>query len=68
MRLDTMAIARMAPQLMPRLHIPLVPTRNAAPDVRTTEDRAMVVISLQPVRDTAGRTTALLAGGLLLNQ
>ena len=68
MRLDTMAIARMAPQLMPRLHIPLVPTRNAAPDARTTEDRAMVVISLQPVRDAAGRTTALLAGGLLLNQ
>ncbi|EWS58010.1 hypothetical protein Y695_04738 [Hydrogenophaga sp. T4] len=26
------------------------------------------MISLQPVRDTAGRTTALLAGGLLLNQ
>jgi signal transduction histidine kinase len=68
MRLDTMAIARMAPQLMPRLHIPLVPTRNAAPDARTTEDRAMVVISLQPVRDATGHTTALLAGGLLLNQ
>jgi len=68
MRLDTMAIARMAPHLMPRLHIPLVPTRNAAPDARTTEDRAMVVISLQPVRDLSGQVVALLAGGLLLNQ
>ncbi|MDP3883365.1 cache domain-containing protein [Hydrogenophaga sp.] len=68
MRLDTMAIAQIAPQLLPRLHIPLVPTRNAAPDARTTEDRAMVVISLQPVHDASGQVVALLAGGLLLNQ
>ncbi|MDP3324923.1 MAG: two-component sensor histidine kinase, partial [Hydrogenophaga sp.] len=68
MRLDTMAIAQIAPQLLPRLHIPLVPTRNAAPDARTTEDRAMVVISLQPVHDASGQVVALLAGGLLLTQ
>lgn len=62
------AVAALAPHLMPRLRIPLVATRNAAPDTRQTEDRAMVMVSTQPVRDAAGQTIAVLSGGLLLNQ
>ena len=67
-RLSRDELAALAPQLLPRLHIPLVPTRNAAPDGRSTEDRALVLLSLQPVLDMAGRPQALLVGGLLLNQ
>jgi two-component system, NtrC family, sensor kinase len=68
MRLDAASIADMAPQLLPRLRIPLVSTRNAAPDSRNQEDRAMVVVSMQAVRNASGKVVALLAGGLLLNQ
>lgn len=58
----------LAPHLMPRLRIPLVATRNAAPDTRAAEHRAMVMLSTHAVLDANGRTLALLAGGLLLNQ
>jgi len=67
-RLSREELAALAPQLLPRLHIPLVPTRNAAPDGRATEDRALVLLALQPVLDLAGQPQALLVGGLLLNQ
>ena len=66
--LDPQALAALAPHLLARVRIPVVPTRNAAPGGRTTEDRAMVVLSTLPVRDESGRAIALLAGGLLLNQ
>ena len=68
LRLDAVSMAQIAPTLQTRLHIPLVSTRNAAPDHRQQEDRAMVVLALHPVRDASGHTVALLAGGLLLNQ
>jgi len=67
-RLSRDELAALAPQLLPRLHIPLVSTRNAAPDARATEDRALVLLALQPVLDAAGQPQALLVGGLLLNQ
>ena len=67
-RLSRDELAALAPRLLPRLHIPLVSTRNAAPDARATEDRALVLLALQPVRDEAGQPQALLVGGLLLNQ
>ncbi|MFM6985025.1 MAG: cache domain-containing protein [Hydrogenophaga sp.] len=67
-RLSQDELAMLAPQLLPRLNIPLVATRNAAPDARSVEDRALVLLSLQPVQDAAGQTVALLLGGLLLNQ
>ena len=57
-----------APALSERLHIPLVPTRNATPTDRKVEDRAMVVLSTLPVRDGSGRLLGVLSGGLLLNQ
>jgi C4-dicarboxylate-specific signal transduction histidine kinase len=62
------ALEALAPHLLPRVLLPVVPTRNAAPTERTQEDRAMVVVSTLPVRDATGRTLALLTGGLLLNQ
>ncbi|MDP3250665.1 MAG: cache domain-containing protein [Hydrogenophaga sp.] len=61
-------LAALAPHLMPRLRIPLVATRNAAPATRDAEHRAMVMLSTHPVLDASGRTIAVLAGGLLLNQ
>lgn len=62
------ALAALAPQLRPRVMVPLVPTRNAAPTDRNTEDRAMVALTSVPVRDGTGRTVAMVVGGLLLNQ
>ncbi|WP_439113895.1 sensor histidine kinase [Hydrogenophaga sp.] len=62
------ALEALAPHLLPRVQLPVVPTRNAAPTDRTREDRAMVMVSTLPVRDASGRTLALLTGGLLLNQ
>jgi two-component system NtrC family sensor kinase len=58
----------LAPHLAPRLRISLVATRNAAPATRQAEHRAMVMLSTHAVRDAAGQTIAVLAGGLLLNQ
>ncbi len=66
--LDPEALAALAPHLLPRLRIPLVATRNAAPATRDAEHRAMVMLSTHPVLDASGRTIALLAGGLMLNQ
>jgi two-component system NtrC family sensor kinase len=66
--LDLETVGSLAPHLLPRLRIPLVNTRNAAPTSRSTEDRAMVALSTLPVTDAAGRPVAVLAGGLLLNQ
>ena len=67
-RLSRDELATLAPHLLPRLKIPLVATRNAAPDARSEEDRALVLLSLQPMHDAAGQAKALLVGGLLLNQ
>ncbi|MFN7121247.1 MAG: cache domain-containing protein [Hydrogenophaga sp.] len=66
--LEPDALDAFAPHLSPRLRIPLVATRNAAPATREAEHRAMVMLSTHPVLDTKGRTIAVLAGGLLLNQ
>ncbi len=61
-------LAPLAPHLLPRLSIPLVPTRNAAPDERSREQRALVLLSVHPVTDLQGRERAVLVGGVLLNQ
>ena len=62
------ALQALAPHLMSRLHIPLVPTLNATPTERSTEERALVALATLPVKDAQGHTVALLSGGLLLNQ
>ena len=58
LQLTPEALDALAPHLMPRLRIALVATRNAAPDTREAENRAMVVLSTHPVRDAAGKTIA----------
>jgi signal transduction histidine kinase len=66
--LDNAALRALAPHLASRLDIALVPTRNATPTQRRTEDRAMVVQTSLPVTDARGQRLGLLSGGLLLNQ
>jgi signal transduction histidine kinase len=61
-------LARIAPHLLDQLNISLVPTRNAAPSARSTEDRAMLIYARHPVRDTQGQLMGWLHGGILLNQ
>ncbi|MBS3996341.1 MAG: cache domain-containing protein, partial [Hydrogenophaga sp.] len=68
MVMEASALEALAPHLLPRVQLPVVPTRNAAPSERKIEDRAMVVVSTLPVRNAEGHTLALLSGGLLLNQ
>ena len=67
-RLEAAELLALAPHMAPRLHIPLIQTRGAAPTARSVEDRALVMMSTTPVRDTAGRIVALLRGGVVLNQ
>lgn len=59
---------QIAPTLMDRLPVPLLPTLNAAPTERQVEQRAMVMIARAPVHDAAGRLLGHLQGGVLLNR
>ena len=61
-------ITALAPQLATRLGITLVPTANAAPTERHSEDRALVLLAQSPVFDTAGRPLGRVQGGVLLNR
>jgi two-component system NtrC family sensor kinase len=70
-RIEVLTLAEfalLAPALQARVPVPLVPTRNAAPTERTHEERAMVVLATQPVRDAGGRTIAQVQAGVLLNR
>jgi signal transduction histidine kinase len=62
------AFAPLAPALQARVSVPLVETRNAAPDPRRQEDRAMVVLAQAPVRAADGRLLGHVQAGLLLNR
>ena len=48
--------------------LPLLDTERAAPSTRLSEDRAMVIRTLQSVYDDAGNRVAVLEAGLLLNR
>ena len=48
--------------------VPLVETERAAPTRRTTEDRAMLIRTLQSVYDVGGNRVAILEAGRLLNR
>jgi two-component system NtrC family sensor kinase len=61
-------LAVVAPTLQARVAVPLVPTRNAAPTERATEDRAMVVLATRPVLDASGHLIAHVQAGVLLNR
>ncbi|MGK6314151.1 sensor histidine kinase [Neorhizobium sp. DT-125] len=60
-------LRRLSPALAERARLPLVETTNAVPTDRTEENRGMVVQSASPVTLADGRT-AILVGGMLLNQ
>jgi signal transduction histidine kinase len=66
--LEGVQFERIAPDLVGRVPVKLVPTRNAAPTERTSEDRAMVMLAQAPVRALDGRALGLLRGGVLLNR
>jgi signal transduction histidine kinase len=59
---------RIAPELAGRVPVRLLPTRNAAPSERSSEDRAMVILAMAPVRALDGKALGLLRGGVLLNR
>jgi two-component system, NtrC family, sensor kinase len=61
-------LANIAPHLLDQLNINLVPTRNASPSERNSENRAMLIYARHPVRDTQGQVMGWLHGGILLNQ
>ncbi|KAB2873199.1 MAG: cache domain-containing protein [Ideonella sp.] len=66
--LENAQFERIAPSLMGRVTVPLLPTRNAAPSERAVEDRALVMVAQAPVRALDGRVIGLLRGGVLLNR
>ncbi|MFT3956617.1 MAG: cache domain-containing protein [Piscinibacter sp.] len=59
---------QLAPALLPRVAVPLVPTRNAAPTTRAQEERAMVVVAVAPVIAPDGRRLGYVQAGVLLNR
>ncbi len=61
-------LAVLAPALLPRVAVPLVPTRNAAPTERAQEERAMVVLASAPVVTPDGRRLGHVQAGVLLNR
>jgi two-component system NtrC family sensor kinase len=61
------ALQRLAPGLADAVRLPLIQTRRARPSERRIEDRAMLIRARQPVLAPDGRVTAMLDGGVLLN-
>jgi two-component system, NtrC family, sensor kinase len=68
MILDGAQFEQLAPLLSNRIRIPIIPTRNATPSQRKTEDRAMVVLARAQVIGDDGKVLAIIRGGVLLNQ
>jgi len=66
--LDPQELHALAPALLPRVPVPLVPTRNAAPTQRTQEDRAMVILASAPVITPDGQRLGHVQAGVLLNR
>ena len=61
-------LGRIAPELLGRVPVALVATRNAAPTERTKIDRAMVLLSRRSIQDQGGRVLGHVQGGVLLNR
>lgn len=66
--LSAVQLAALAPALAARVPVPLLPTRSAAPSKRSTEDRALVLLSTRPVYGAQGALLGYVQGGLLLNR
>jgi len=58
----------LGPLLAARVAVPLLATQQAQASARTTEDRALVLRALAPVRAADGRVLALVQAGVLLNR
>ncbi len=56
------------PDLRERVTVAVVPTRNAAPDDRAEERRAMVLVSTRSVRNSEGQVLGHVQAGVLLNR
>ena len=61
-------LSALAPRLVSRTGIALLPTPNATPTERTREDRAMVGLRVMTVHNLQGQAVAVLVAGVLLNQ
>jgi len=64
-------LAAIHPDLAERARVPIIATRNAAPDMyadRDAETRGMVIHAAAPVHDGDGKLRGALVGGLLLNR
>jgi two-component system, NtrC family, sensor kinase len=57
-----------SPALAASASIPLLPTRNAAPDNRQVEERGLLIHAAAPVSGGDGKIAGLLVGGVLLNR
>ncbi len=66
-RLTAGQLEEIDPALRRRARLDLVPTRAAAPDPRSVEDRGLIFHAAAPVRDAQGRPLGVLEGGVLLN-
>lgn len=55
-------------ELAEQVKLPLLETPYATPSQRRSEERAMMIRVLYPVRDTVGKVWAVLDGGVLLNR
>ena len=58
----------LTPAQQAHVAVALLATRNAAPTARTTEDRAMVLLSSHAVHSASGKLLGHVQGGLLLNR
>ncbi|MBQ0957819.1 cache domain-containing protein [Ideonella sp. 4Y11] len=67
-RLAPEAQAALPAALRERIPVPLLPTQNAAPTDRRTEDRALMAMAVAEVRAADGRLLGQLQSGVLLNR
>lgn len=68
LRLEAAELAALPPSLQARVAVPLLPTRNAQPTDRRSEDRALLLLASAPVHDDAGRLLGHVQAGVLLNR
>lgn len=60
-------LSAISDSLAKQVYLPLLDTPYAAPTQREIEDRAMMIRTLYPVKDTSGKVWAVLDAGILLN-
>jgi len=60
-------LMRISPHLAEQVRLPLIDTPRARPTRRKTEDRAMMIRALLPIKDSSGQVVAVFDGGVMLN-